>query len=104
MLRTCGLLHCKRKHYAHGLCQAHYSRNGKGLPLNTPIGSNSAWRRKSTTPRPVRLSPIIPLPMQDRLDHARELVRLYGHHLPPEYAESRGRSRAGSLPAAGQVL
>lgn len=36
-MSTCGVTDCGRRGYARGLCEAHYKRQRKGLPLGGPI-------------------------------------------------------------------
>lgn len=43
-LRTCGQSECERRHYANGLCKAHYERVRLGRPLTGAIRSCQARR------------------------------------------------------------
>lgn len=36
-MRTCGVSECKRRHFAHDLCKAHYDRRRHGRALGPPI-------------------------------------------------------------------
>lgn len=38
-MKTCDQSECERRHYALGLCQAHWMRRRLGIPLEPPIGS-----------------------------------------------------------------
>ena len=50
--KFCTVEVCNRRHYAKGLCEAHYNRRLNGLPLDTPIRSIKRRKRGKKRVKP----------------------------------------------------